>query len=300
MSKINSNAKYLKALIAPKSKFKDQQNEVIKLYQERKIENLKTAEKIIEQLHSRGQKLNEKGLASLSKYTTSTPATGKIQRQVATKHDSLDRSMELTVEQTASALNSRVKEVAVNLKRIGTKVSLTKVLTEALNKALDKIGKNKKYQFTANTVIDKGAAEGNKLLYAASAPCKDSTSAEEIKKWVTQYETHLEVIIQSNGEAAIQMVTLTFTELVSGAACSQDRSKSAIFMKKSVIKIVNDDQSCFFHAMATLLNQNHLDYKYIKEGRPIRTTIAEALCAKCNMQWNEPALLIKLKELNKH
>ena len=85
MSKVNSNVKYLKALVAPKSKFRDQQHEVIRLYQERKIENVKTAEKIIEQLHSRGQKKNEQGLASLSKYSTTVPATGKISRQLETK-----------------------------------------------------------------------------------------------------------------------------------------------------------------------------------------------------------------------
>ena len=62
MSKVNSNVKYLKALVAPKSKHRDQQLEVIKLYQDRKIENFKTAEKIIEQLHSRGEKMNAQGL----------------------------------------------------------------------------------------------------------------------------------------------------------------------------------------------------------------------------------------------
>ena len=136
MSKVNSNVKMLKVLVAPKSKFRDQQNEVIKLYQDRKIESVRTAEKIIEQLHSRGQKKNEQGLASLNKYITAVPATGKINRQIETKHKNLDNSMELRVEQTASALNSRVKEVKVDFNRIGSKLSLTKALTKTLNEAL--------------------------------------------------------------------------------------------------------------------------------------------------------------------
>ena len=85
MSKIISNVKYLKVLVSPKSKFKDEQNEVIKLYQDRKIENFKTAEKIIDQLHSRGTKKNEQGLASLSKYSNVEPAKGKISRQIDIK-----------------------------------------------------------------------------------------------------------------------------------------------------------------------------------------------------------------------
>ena len=77
MSKVNSNVKYLKALVAPKSKHRDQQLEVLTLYQDRKIENFKTVEKIIDQLHSRGEKKNAQGLALLSKYTGVAPATGK-------------------------------------------------------------------------------------------------------------------------------------------------------------------------------------------------------------------------------
>ena len=207
--------------------------------------------------------------------------------------------MELKVEQTASALNSRVKEVRVDFNRIGSKVSLTKVLTQTLNEAIKKIGNNKKYQFSANFEIDRGTAEGNKTLYASTAPCKDSTNAEELKKWITKTESHLEVIIQSNGEAEIQHVTITFTELVSGSACTQDRTKSAIFMKKSVIKVINDDQSCLFHALAVLLNENHLNYKHIKEGRTIRTTIAKALCEKCNMEWNEPVSIDQIEQVEK-
>ena len=49
MSKVNSNVKYLKALVSSKGKFKDQQLEAVRLYQERKIENVRTAENIIEQ-----------------------------------------------------------------------------------------------------------------------------------------------------------------------------------------------------------------------------------------------------------
>ena len=50
-----------------------------------------------------------------------------------------------------------------------------------------------------------------------------------------------------------------FIEIPSGAGtnATQDRSKASIFLKKSVIKIVNDDNSCFWHALAVLLNENH-------------------------------------------
>ena len=44
-----------------------------------------TAEKIIDQLHPRGEKKNAQGLALLTKYTNVVPATGKISRQIAVK-----------------------------------------------------------------------------------------------------------------------------------------------------------------------------------------------------------------------
>ena len=41
---------------------------------------MRTAEKIIEQLHSRGRATNEKALAALGEYSNALPATGKLTR----------------------------------------------------------------------------------------------------------------------------------------------------------------------------------------------------------------------------
>ena len=143
MPKINSNAKYLKALVAPKSKFKDQQIEVIKLYQERKIENLKTAEKIIEQLHSRGQKLNEKGLASLSKYSTAAPATGKIQRQVATKIQKAKPLITSITRKDKDALTQITFNLRERLRRLSEFIKNDHIATE-----IKDLMKNKKINET--------------------------------------------------------------------------------------------------------------------------------------------------------
>ena len=72
-----------------------------------------------------------------------------------------------------------------------------------------------------------------------------------------------------------------------GGKPTEDRSLDSIYKKKSVIKINNDDNSCFWHALAVLKNINHENYKSIRQGRGIRTELAKALCARCDMKWDE-------------
>ena len=80
-----------------------------------------------------------------------------------------------------------------------------------------------------------------------------------------------------------------FTVFPSGGAHggTEDRSLASIYAKKSVIKINNDDNACFWHALAVLLNKDHEDYKNIRQGRIIRTELAHELCERCSMNWNE-------------
>ena len=49
--------------------------------------------------------------------------------------------------------------------------------------------------------------------------------------------------------------------------------------------------------MAVLLNENHPQYKHIKEGRNIRTAIAQELCNRCNMEWNIPVSINQIENI---
>ena len=48
--------------------------------------------------------------------------------------------------------------------------------------------------------------------------------------------------------------------------------------------------SCF-----SCLNENHTQYKHIKEGRTIRNAIAYDLCKTCNMTWNIPVSINEIE-----
>ena len=53
-----------------------------------------------------------------------------------------------------------------------------------------------------------------------------------------------------------------FIILPSGGCCgTTDRSLESVFMKKSVIKVVNDDNNCFWYSMAILMSPKNKQVK---------------------------------------
>ena len=55
-----------------------------------------------------------------------------------------------------------------------------------------------------------------------------------------------------------------FLLIPAGGARVKDRSLEGVYSKKSVIQIVNDDNNCFWYAMAILMNPKN---KSVKESR---------------------------------
>ena len=131
--------------------------------------------------------------------------------------------------------------------------------------------------------------------------CRNHTDSVEFNRWLKALVARAEILMQSlDIEILIDfMLYFKFIEIPSGAGsnATEDRSKSSIFLKKSVIRIVNDDSSCFWHAMAVLLNENHPQYKHIKEGRNIRTATAQELCNRCNAEWNIPVSINQVENI---
>ncbi len=79
-----------------------------------------------------------------------------------------------------------------------------------------------------------------------------------------------------------------FTILPAGAGGTENRALDSIYKKTSVVRIKNDDNACFWHSLAVLMNKEHEDYRNIRRGGTIRTELAKELCERCSMNWNEP------------
>ena len=81
--------------------------------------------------------------------------------------------------------------------------------------------------------------------------------------------------------------TYNFTIIPKGFGYIKSREKDAILSKRSVLRIINDDNNCFWYAFACLVNPNNLS---IRDNRNIvaRQKAGLELCKKCRLKWNDP------------
>ena len=216
------------------------------------------------------------------------------------------QKVELDVSVQATAFGGKTKKVNVAPKLIGARAAanINHVIVTAFNQALEKAGKDKVHKvygyFSFTATI-------GQEIHASSTVLRNNTKSKELNEWLGGWVDHIEMLIQSptlefktSGGLSEGKTDINFQfEIPSGAGmhATQDRSKAAIFQKKSVITIKNDDDSCFWHAMTVLLNENHPSYKHIKEGRPMRTDLAKLLCRRCNMEWDTPVSIDQIEHL---
>ena len=81
-----------------------------------------------------------------------------------------------------------------------------------------------------------------------------------------------------------------FILIPAGGARAKDRSLEGVYSKKSVVQIVNDDNNCFWYAMAHLMNPKN---KLIRDARYPNTRIrlGKEICDKTGYEWNKPVPL---------
>ena len=66
------------------------------------------------------------------------------------------------------------------------------------------------------------------------------------------------------------------------------RDKLSTLNKKSVNRVTNNDNNCFWYALVMLIFAKHPRIKQIKLGRKIKEKLAMELCELCGMEWNKP------------
>ncbi len=95
--------------------------------------------------------------------------------------------------------------------------------------------------------------------------------------------------IQSATTVLLQDLEIYFNyiEIPTGGAYTTSTAREDILNKSSVVKVVNNDDNCFWYALTNLIFSNHARVKEIRRGRKIRTDLSKELCEKCGFEWNK-------------
>jgi hypothetical protein len=210
-------------------------------YREGEIKTIRSAKTMINNLTGRG--------------TGQQKVKSKIQELTDKKREHIrDHHIELDVSLKVSALNDKVKNITIKPKSIGIKAAsdFKNVIVKAFNQALNKVGNDKMYSVVASITI---FGEEGQPVHATSKPCKNHTNQTEFNNWLSHFMDRIMIIMQSLDITKLKEFYLKFNfnfiEIPTGAGshATQDRTTTTI-LKKSVIKIVNNDNNCFFHALA--------------------------------------------------
>ncbi len=82
-------------------------------------------------------------------------------------------------------------------------------------------------------------------------------------------------------------IYFNYIEIPTGGAYTTSTAREDILNKSSVVKVVNNDDNCFWYALTNLIYSNHARVKEIRMGRKIRTNLAKELCEKCGFEWDK-------------
>ena len=87
--------------------------------------------------------------------------------------------------------------------------------------------------------------------------------------------------------------TYNFTIIPKGSGYIKSREKDAILSKRSVLRIINDDNNCFWYALSCLVNPKNSS---IRDHRNIlaRQKAGIELCKKCKLNWGDPVSMLSL------
>ena len=90
-------------------------------------------------------------------------------------------------------------------------------------------------------------------------------------------------------------VTFDFAEIPSGSSgpATTGRDLESVYNQKSVVKIVNDDNNCFWYAMACLTDPENKEIKKARRPKP-RERIGKELCHKSKCEWGQPVSFLQI------
>ena len=174
------------------------------------------------------------------------------------------------------------------------RVPVGAIIYKAYQSAMKKVPNNANFKFNVVVRVN-GAQDGNFTVRSGTF------GKQDFLKWFHQIVEKILAHFQSY--KSLENTTFDsdffFSVIPTGGGhnATEDRSLASIYAKKSVIRLKNDDNACFWHALAVLLNKDHAEIQDIKMGRLIRTELAQDLCARCSMNWEEQVSIGSFEKL---
>ena len=248
---------------------------------------------LIRDLQARGKARNEKALKRIAEYTQGEPVVGREARERE------NNSLRFEKAYITRSLGQRVLHVDVNATHLGSKAVLdqTRVIMEAKAEAMKHIDANKNYSFYITLSVPTN--DGIKHISSNSKTEKHEMNTRmrdiELREKINMFADKIALLFQSWQTAQNKDITwsFSFVEMPAGGAHITSREVDEIYKKKSVIKIKNSDNSCFWRALSCIM----FDDKHVREGRPKQTKMASYLCNQCQMPFDEKVSLESIPEI---
>ena len=222
---------------------------------------------------------------------------GKIHHKAVNKIiHMLGRTIKMKVTKSTPALKKNTHTIEVQPKYVGKnqdahiEALLDKAFTEA-----KKLIKHKNYK--VYTYLHFPSQQGGDDFEVRSNTFDKADSYRMLGDVIYKARE----LLQSDHEVKLKnfQVSFNFIGIPEGGARSVCRDKLSILNKKSVNKVTNDDNNCFWYALTMQVYAKHKSIASIKAGRPIRTTLAMELCSHCGLEWNKPVSFDEIPKIEK-
>ena len=306
MSKIRiKNTKYLNTLGRnARGDAVEKVNEVIKLYRESKVSQISTAENMIIDLiyNKKNQRQQKATTKKYEKFITKHQANAPLNKQITQKKEIKNKSaskiiklyrngLKFEIVDIQVAFKDKVKEITVKPSFIGSAMAtdLDAFVAKSYIIARRKIPKDTEFKLYA-TLSVKDNNEQRHLITTKTFTSK------ELNKFLDNFLDLIKQFIQSN--AIVNLSTLRFTYNFAiipsgGGVGTPCREIEAVYEKKSVIKIVNDDNNCFWYCLAILFDINN---KSLKDNRnkALRIKAGKDICNKSKCRWDNKVSVLEI------
>ena len=194
--------------------------------------------------------------------------------------------IKLKVDKISSSLKNKVKEVRVIPTGMGKNKygNIEALIENSYRVARREMPSGKPFQ--VYTSLKFPSQKGGADFHVTTTKYTNKT----YKDMFVQLVNRASELLQSDHEVLLKdfQITFNFIEIPHGSSATASRDRLSILNKKSVNRVVNDDNNCFWYALVMLVYANHAQIKQIKMGRKIRTVLAQELCSHCEMEWNKP------------
>jgi len=274
-----------------KRKFKDEINNLIKLYEDRKVFNVKTVRNVLDKLTDKNNKKSvnlgfEEYNKLYEKYKDADPFSLKRKKNKAILRiqNTFRNSVIVEIVRHESALGNNVIEITAKPQRVGSiaAMDIKTILYKSYVRALRMLPKNSSFKFYSSVNFTTNDRERNSLV-------SNQYNSDKTGPWAAHVEAQIEKAVQSDEKIQLNNLLIKFHFIIMPAGgrgnATQDRDRESILNKKSVLRIKNDDNNCFWYALSALVHKN---IKNIRDSRNTvaRERFAKELCNKCKLPWD--------------